>query len=46
MYTEEQIAKGDLPGLPAFQTVLSVDQNPEEVTENGLDAIEDRKSVV
>ena len=40
MYTEEQIAKGDLPGLPAFQTVLSVDQNPEEVTENGLDAID------
>lgn len=40
MYTEEQIAKGDLPGPPAFKTVLTVDQNPEDVTENGLDAID------
>lgn len=40
MYTVDQIAKGDLPGLPSFKTVLTVDQNPEDVTENGLDAIE------
>lgn len=40
MYTEEQIEKADLPSVPAFKTVLTVDQNPEEVTENGLDAID------
>lgn len=40
MYTEEQLQKADLPGPPAFKTVLMVDQNPEEVTEKGLDAIE------
>lgn len=40
LYTEEQLQSSDLPGPPAFQTVLMVDQNPEEVTENGLNAIE------
>ena len=40
LYTEEQLQNSDLPGPPAFQTVLMVDQNPEEVTENGLNAIE------
>lgn len=39
LYTEEQLQTADLPGPPAFQTVLMVDQNPEEVTENGLDAV-------
>lgn len=33
LYTEEQLQSSDLPGPPAFQTVLMVDQNPEEVTE-------------
>lgn len=40
MYTEEQLQKADLPGRPAFKTVLMVDQNPEEVTEKGLNAID------
>lgn len=40
LYSEEQIEKNDLPGPPAFSTVLSVSENPEVVTENGLDAIE------
>lgn len=40
MYTEEQLQKADLPGPPAFKTVLMVDQNPEDVTENGLNAVE------
>ena len=40
MYTEEQLAKADLPGPPAFKTVLMVDQNPEDVTEKGLNAVE------
>lgn len=40
MYTEEQLEKAELPGPPAFKTVLTVDQNPEEVTENGLNAVE------
>lgn len=40
LYSEEQIEKNDLPGPPAFSTVLRVSENPETVTENGLDAIE------
>lgn len=40
MYTEEQLEKAELPGPPAFKTVLMVDQNPEDVTENGMNAVE------
>lgn len=40
MYTEEQLQKADLPGRPAFKTVLMVDQNPEEVAEKGLNPVE------
>lgn len=40
MYTEEQLQKAELPRPPAFKTVLMVDQNPEEVSENGLNAVE------
>lgn len=40
LYTEEQLQSAELPGPPAFKTVLMVDQNPEEVTENGLNAVE------
>jgi hypothetical protein len=40
MYTEEQLQAATLSGPPAFKTVLMVDQNPEEVAENGLDPIE------
>lgn len=40
MYTEEQLEKAELPGPPAFKTVLMVDQNPEDVTEKGLNAVE------
>jgi len=40
MYTEEQLASSDLPGLPAFQTVLMVSQDPEEVLEQELDPLD------
>lgn len=40
MYTEEQLQSAELPKSPAFKTVLMVDQNPEEVSENGLNAVE------
>lgn len=40
MYTEEQLANSDLPGPPAFQTVLMVNQDPEEVFEQDLDPLD------
>ena len=40
MYTPEQIASGDLPGKPTFQTVLLIDQDPEQVIENELDPLD------
>lgn len=39
-YSEEQLQSAELPGPPAFKTVLTVDQDPEQVTENGLNAVE------
>ncbi len=41
MYSVDQISRvADLPGPPAFKTVLAVDQDPEEVIENELDPLE------
>ena len=40
MYTADQLANSDLPGPPAFQTVLMVNQDPEEVLENELDPLD------
>lgn len=39
-YTEEQMRNSDLPGPPAFQTVLMVSQDPEEVIEQDLDPLD------
>lgn len=40
MYTEEQLITSDLPGPPAFQTVLMISQDPEEVLEQDLDPLD------
>ena len=41
MYTAEQLKDpSTLPGPPAFQTVLMVDQNPEELIEKGIEPLE------
>lgn len=41
MFSEEQISRNtDMPGLPAFKTVLAVDQDPEQVIENELDPLD------
>jgi hypothetical protein len=45
MYTEQQIAAGDLPSPPTFQTVLMVSHNPDEVMEQELDLIDTLKYV-
>lgn len=46
LYTEEQLKDpSKLPGPPAFQTVLMVDQDPEAVQENDLNPLEHVKYI-
>jgi len=36
-YTDEQLANNKLPSAPTFQTVLTLDQDPEALAEQGID---------